>query len=147
MSEQNKVIHSNAYHAAVIERNPTAVRRFVAEPLADQLWAGCEAYLAAFPDLHVVVGEAIAEGDRVAARLVWTGTHDGDLPGIPATGRAIAIDSVDLVRIRDGKIVELWNLVDRQRMMEQLSGTPDASPTAPAARAEAVAGEPQSTTA
>jgi steroid delta-isomerase-like uncharacterized protein len=135
MSEQSKAVHRNAYHAAVIERDRDAVNRYVAAELADRLWQSCQVYLTAFPDLHVVVEDVVAEGDRVAARLVWTGTQDGDLPGLPASGRAMAVDSVDFAWIRDGKIVELWTLVDRIRMMEQLQGGTDASAGAPAGAA------------
>jgi predicted ester cyclase len=122
--EEIKAIHRKAYEAAVIERDREAVGRYIAEGLADDLWQACEAYLAAFPDLHVVVEEAVVEGDRIAARLVWTGTHDGDLPGEPATGRRIALDSVDFARVRGGKVVEFWNIVDRARLSAQLASEP-----------------------
>jgi predicted ester cyclase len=74
-----------------------------------------------------VVEEAVAEGERLAARLLWTGTHDGDLPGQSATGRQIALESVDFARVRDGRIVEFWNLVDRATMSAQLAGSSDVT--------------------
>jgi steroid delta-isomerase-like uncharacterized protein len=122
-----KDVHRLAYQAAVIERDREAVGRYMDERLADQLWEACQAYFTAFPDLHVVVEEAVAEGERVAARLLWTGTHDGDLPGQSATGRQIALESVDFARVQDGRIVEFWNLVDRATMSAQLAGSSDVT--------------------
>lgn len=64
----------------------------------------------AFPDLRVEVLDQIAEGDQVTSRKRITGTHLGELMGIPATGRSVAIDVIDIVRLRDGKYLEHWGM-------------------------------------
>ena len=66
----------------------------------------------AFPDHDAVVHEIVAERDLVATRKSFTGTHLGDLMGIPPTGRKVTMEVIDFVRVRDRKIVEHWNIVD-----------------------------------
>jgi SnoaL-like polyketide cyclase len=53
----------------------------------------------AFPDLHAEVHDVIAEGELVAARVTYTGTHQGEFVGIPATGKQTTTNGVDLFRI------------------------------------------------
>jgi steroid delta-isomerase-like uncharacterized protein len=74
----------------------------------------------AFPDHDAAVHEMISEGDLVATRKSFTGTHQGDFFGIPATGRRATIDVIDFVRVQEGKIVEHWNIVDQAGLMRQL---------------------------
>jgi steroid delta-isomerase-like uncharacterized protein len=62
----------------------------------------------ALPDLHNVEQDSIAERDIVAVRAVVEATHEGDLLGIPASGRHVQWDAVDVYRIADGKIAEEW---------------------------------------
>ncbi len=65
-------------------------------------------YRAAIPDLHVEVEDVVAEGDRIATRETWTGTHRHDLPGAPATGRAFRLTRMHVFRVVDGRIAEEW---------------------------------------
>lgn len=82
----------------------------------------------AFPDLHVSVEDMIGEGDTVAARTLMTGTHQGAFFGIPATGRSIAVQGIDIVRFDgDGMIVEHWAVSDNLGMMQQLGVMPEAA--------------------
>ncbi len=74
----------------------------------------------AMPDLRVDVHDMIAEGDIVATRKTFYGTQTGELFGQPPTNKEIAISVFDFVRIKGGKIVEHWNLVDNYGMMLQL---------------------------
>lgn len=67
----------------------------------------------AFPDLHLTVEDAIAEGDKVWLRFSATGTHEGPFMGVPATGRRFAITVIDIGRLRDGRLVEHWGVADR----------------------------------
>lgn len=62
----------------------------------------------ALPDLHNVEQDIIAERDIVAVRAVVEATHEGDLLGIPASGRHVEWDAVDVYRVADGKIAEEW---------------------------------------
>jgi predicted SnoaL-like aldol condensation-catalyzing enzyme len=62
----------------------------------------------AIPDLHANVQDIFGHGDEVVVRLVVTGTQEGPLLGIPATGRHLQWDAIDLYRLKDGKISQEW---------------------------------------
>ena len=74
----------------------------------------------AFPDLHSEVEDVVAEGDRVVLRNRLSGTHAGDLGGIGATGRAIAWDTVQILRIQDGRVAEAWFVTDTLALLRQV---------------------------
>lgn len=74
----------------------------------------------AFPDFHNTVEEMVAEGDRVAARLTYRGTHRGVIFGVAPTGRAIAYEGLALFRIAGGKIVEGYVLGNVIHLLGQL---------------------------
>ena len=78
----------------------------------------------AFPDFRAEILDQVAEGDKVVTRKVFHGTHSGPLFGIPATGRIVQIDLIDIVRFSDGQIVEHWNVVDQLGLMRQLGALP-----------------------
>jgi steroid delta-isomerase-like uncharacterized protein len=84
-----------------------------------------DGFRAAFPDFRATILDQVAEGDKVVTRKVFHGTHEGDLWGIPATGRGVEILVIDIVRIRDGKITEHWNVVDQLGLMRQLGVLPE----------------------
>jgi steroid delta-isomerase-like uncharacterized protein len=81
-------------------------------------------YRAAFPDTHFTVEQQFADGDYVVTRWTATGTQDGELMGMPATGKAIEISGIAIDRFRDGKIVESWGNWDTLGMMQQLGAIP-----------------------
>jgi predicted ester cyclase len=64
----------------------------------------------AFPDLTVEIHDQVAEGDKVTTRKTLRGTHRAELFGIAATGRQVAIEVIDIVRVRDGRYVEHWGV-------------------------------------
>ena len=75
----------------------------------------------AFPDLRFTLEELVAEGDLVAARYSWRGTHKGEaFLGIPPSGKAILVRGMDFFRLREGRIVERWDNVDELGMLTQL---------------------------
>lgn len=78
----------------------------------------------AFPDLRIKIEDIIAEGDHVAVRATWTGTHRGPPPLLPvaATNRAFTLTGMVFWRISDGQIVERWATMDRLGLQEQLTG-------------------------
>ncbi len=84
-----------------------------------------EEYRKAFPDIHFTVHDQVREGDKVFDRWTATGTHRGELMGIPATGRNIEITGMGMTRFEDGKIVERWGNPDRLSLMKQLGVIPD----------------------
>jgi ketosteroid isomerase-like protein len=78
----------------------------------------------AFPDLRVQIDDLIAEADRVAARLTFTGTHRGDFRGIAPTGRPVRFDAIRIYRIVQGKIAETWASQDALGLLQQLGAVP-----------------------
>ncbi len=85
----------------------------------------------AFPDGQMTIEDMIAEGDRVATRKTFRGTHRGALSGIPPTGQAVAIGLIDIVRLVDGKVVESWSVADDLGLLRQLGAL---APLGPASR-------------
>jgi steroid delta-isomerase-like uncharacterized protein len=81
-------------------------------------------YRNAFPDIHFKIEDEIADGDTVVIRWTVTGTHNGDLPGLPRTGKAISVTGITIARLSDGKFVEAWNNWDALGMMQQLGAVP-----------------------
>ena len=81
-------------------------------------------YRNAFPDVHLTIDEQIAEGDKVVTRWTAHGTHQGELLGIPATGKSSTVTGISVDRIVNGKIVESWGIFDQFGMMQQLGVIP-----------------------
>lgn len=81
-------------------------------------------FRAAFPDLHYIVDDVIAEDDRVVQRSTASGTMKGDFLGMTATGKSATWGEVHIVRVKDGKIVEHWASVDQLGMLQQLGLAP-----------------------
>lgn len=77
-------------------------------------------FRSAFPDLTVTVQDIVAEGDKVAVRVVTRGTHQGELMGVAATSRTVTVDEQHFVRISNRKLVEHWGVEDNLWMMQQL---------------------------
>jgi len=73
-----------------------------------------------FPDFNMTVRDTAAVGDTVWARFTASGTNLGPVMGKPPTGKKMAVDVIDIVRIKDGKIVEHWGVPDQLGMMIQL---------------------------
>ncbi|GAB5413720.1 MAG: hypothetical protein Cons2KO_13230 [Congregibacter sp.] len=74
-----------------------------------------------FPDTKIVmVDELIADGDRVFVRWRWTGTHTAPFRGIAPSGKSIDVLGEDVIRIRDGRITDIWPLFDPLRLMLQI---------------------------
>ena len=81
-------------------------------------------YLTAFPDLHLTIEDMIAEGDTVVVRQTASGTHQGDLMGIPPTDKQITVSGIAIIRVANGKVVEEWFNSDALGMMQQLGVIP-----------------------
>jgi steroid delta-isomerase-like uncharacterized protein len=79
---------------------------------------------AAFPDFRLVVEDVAVRGDMVWARNVASGTNHGSFMGHPPTGRPMRADVIDVVRVRDGRIVEHWGVPDRLSVLMQLGLAP-----------------------
>ena len=75
---------------------------------------------AGFPDFRVEVHDLVAEGDKVAARLTATGTHQGDFLGVPATGIRVTMKIINLYRLDSGRIAEVYRSYDLLGLGQQL---------------------------
>jgi steroid delta-isomerase-like uncharacterized protein len=119
MSEENKAIvlrWIEAYNARDMRaeadaRAPGYVAHVpaAAGPLGSQAWARFIATLSeAFPDLRITVEDILSEGDMVAARVSFRGTHRGEFRGTPPTGKEVAFSSIEINRVVGGKVEEHW---------------------------------------
>jgi steroid delta-isomerase-like uncharacterized protein len=75
---------------------------------------------AAFEHLNVTVEDMVAEGDKVTARFTARGVHRGNFMNLPPTGRSITMTGIEIFRIEDGKITELWGEANLLGLMQQL---------------------------
>ena len=74
----------------------------------------------AIPDMHGTIEELVAEDDKVACRYSGRGTHQGDLMGVAATGKAITVTGITIYRVANRKIQEEWDYSDVLGLMQQL---------------------------
>lgn len=114
--------------------DPDALEDWVAEdvvghvPLAPKgsgkglngLKAKAAAVIAAFPDAAITVEDLAVDGDRVSAHGEIRGTHDGPLPGFPATGKRVRVQYVIFARVERGKVAEYWYQLDTLGALKQL---------------------------
>jgi steroid delta-isomerase-like uncharacterized protein len=135
-----------------IERNKAVIRRFVEEvqnkkdftiydELIDPKFVNLSAphgipadgkggrmwlstFADAYPDSEFTIDEMIGEGDRVVTKKTLRGTHTGEFGGIPATGRRVTLQYVDIMRVRDGRILEHWVSMDQLSWLQQLGVMP-----------------------
>jgi steroid delta-isomerase-like uncharacterized protein len=96
-------------------RGPEGVRQFIL-----MLRVG-------FPDLHVIVEDVVAEEDKVVVRWVASGTHQGDLMGLPPSGKRVSVAGITISRFEGGKLAEEWELYDTMGMMQQLDAIPSST--------------------
>ena len=82
-------------------------------------------YRAAFPDLRMEPQDVLASGDKVVARARATGTNQGEFVGMPATGKSVDVQLIDIIRFGDdGLAREHWGVFDALGMMQQLGAIP-----------------------
>ena len=81
--------------------------------------------LRAMPDIHHEIQEVIEVGSSIAARAIVTGTLEGDFAGIAANGRSFTVDQGLFAHVREGKIVEAWEIVDTASLLRQLGVLPE----------------------
>ena len=92
-----------------------------AAPLNSEAWTRFLAgFVEAFPDLQLTVEDAVAEGDLVAQRIHFEGTHTGEFQGLPPTHRKVAFSGLELNRLVDGRVAEHWVQMDSLTLLQQL---------------------------
>jgi steroid delta-isomerase-like uncharacterized protein len=133
-TETNKAIVRRYFEQVFNEGRRDLAEEFLAEDIelhGSGLAPGLEVvkqwfnmFAAAFPDQQMIVEDVVAEGDRVVARTTLNGTHQGELQGIPATGKAVSVPSITIFRLDNGKIAEGWLINDNLGMMQQLGIIP-----------------------
>jgi predicted ester cyclase len=90
-------------------------------PLDSEAWTRFLAgFVEAFPDLQLTVEDAVAEGDLVAQRIHFEGTHTGEFQGLPPTQRKVSFSGLELNRFVDGRVAEHWFQMDSLTLLQQL---------------------------
>jgi len=102
--------------ADVVDHNPMPGQAPGLEGFKE--WMG--AVRASFPDLTGSIEDVVAEGDRVAGRVTWYGTHHGPFAGHAATGRPVSFTAIHIVRLADGRIAEWWGAANVLDAIEQI---------------------------
>ena len=86
-------------------------------------------YRKGFPDLRMEAEDILVSGDKVVARVRGTGTHEGEFMGMPATGKSVDVQLIDIIRFGDdGLAHEHWGVFDALKMMQQLGAIPEGPP-------------------
>jgi predicted ester cyclase len=81
-------------------------------------------FIAAFSDVKRFEEDMIAEGDKVAFRSTLEATHTGEFMGVAGSGKRISVVEMGIMRIADGKIAEMWGLLDTMGLMRQIGAMP-----------------------
>jgi steroid delta-isomerase-like uncharacterized protein len=79
---------------------------------------------AAFPDLRVTIHDQVAEDDRVVTRKTLSGTHNGAFLGVPATGKPVAVDVIDVLRFSGDHVTDHWAAFDQLNLLVQMGALP-----------------------
>ena len=83
----------------------------------------------AFPDMRFDPEDVLVDGDKVVARARFTGTHEGDFMGVPASGKRVDVQLIDIIRFGDdGLAHEHWGVMDALALMQQVGAIPDGPP-------------------
>jgi len=139
MSETNKALIRRLFEEAVNNGNLSVVDESLStdyvyrEPTVGERRGRAASrelitmYRNAFPDLRLTIDEQIAEGDTVVTRWTGTGTHRGELFGIPPSGNTVRVQGVLVSRIVNGKVVEESEMYDALGMLRQLGAVPAAT--------------------
>jgi predicted ester cyclase len=132
MSETMKATARRFFDEVVSEGRLDVIPELVADdfvehekmPGAPEGRAAVEWFVTVFrsgvPDVRAEVDDLIVEGDKLVARSTWSGTHDGELFGMPATGKPFTMDVIDIVRFDGDRVVEHWGVGDLAGMMQQV---------------------------
>lgn len=136
MSEQNKALIKRFVTEYQTGHDETALYELIAEHVVDHnappglppgragVKALFDTFFTAFEGFSAQIHDQVAEDDKVVTSKSFHGRHVAEFMGIPATGKNVKIDVIDIVRIADGQIVEHWNVVDQLGLMRQLGVLP-----------------------
>jgi steroid delta-isomerase-like uncharacterized protein len=134
MSEENKAAILRLYEEVWNQHNPEAADEFVApdvftRDMVPEHQHGIDGYKhlvrwmhTAIPDLRYDTEDIIAEGDKVATFVTFSGTHTGPLRDLAPTGRQVSVEQTHWFRLANGKVAETWSVRDDLGMMQQMKG-------------------------
>jgi predicted ester cyclase len=127
-TEENKAL-SNRVAQAISQGNLDALDELMAPELAEEFKRDIAEIRRAFPDYAGTNVDQIAEGEKVANRFVFLGTHLGEFEGVAPTGKRVEFVGHSIDRMVEGKIVESWVAVDMLGVMQQLGAVPEPGQT------------------
>ena len=131
-AEENKLVVRDFIEQVINARDLDAAGDYVAEDVVEQVpfpgqgpgLPGLKIVLsglfAAFPDMRWTIDEQIAETGKVLTRFTWTGTHQGEFFGVPASGRNVSVWGMVIDRIEDRRIKDTRILMDVFGLMRQI---------------------------
>jgi hypothetical protein len=138
-AEKNKAVVRGYIEQVWNGRRPDLLEQYMAE---DMVYHGAQGLadrasfqnvisttLNAVPDIRIGIEAEIAEGDLVVLRQTISGTQQGELLGLPASGKQFSIVGMYILRVAAGKIAEVWGLSDIFSMMQQLGAIPTPEPS------------------
>lgn len=134
--EENKAKNRRFYEEVINQKKLEVLDELIADDYVEHLLPpgvppgreGLKIFIsvlhAAFPDGKLTIDEMVAEGDTVATRLTFHGTHTGEFQGIPPTGKKVTVPALDMIRIIDGKAVEHWGGPNQFALLQQIGVIP-----------------------
>lgn len=143
--ESNKILVRRWFHDVLNQRDLDLAKQICARDISFRAWhwpelngfEGLEQFLATLenscPDFHYAIEEMLAEGDKVFVRWTFTGTHSGEIMGIPPTRKFVTVPGTATFRLVNGKIAEHFGYWDALGMLQWLSGLEVRTVTVPAA--------------
>lgn len=136
-SEENKALVRGYYREVMNEGqcdtarfddyvSPEAIlhNSYPGESVSAEAWKDrVRIFTQAFSDVEISLGDVIAEGNQVVTHMIFRGTHTGQFLGIPATGKRVAVDEIQIMRLEKGKIIERRSVIDMISLLAQLGAT------------------------
>jgi steroid delta-isomerase-like uncharacterized protein len=136
-TETNKAIVRRYHEEVWNKRRLDLLDEFIAEDFGEydeqdvpghhsreMLRASISSVLEALPDFQMTLHDVIAEGNKVVMRSTFTATHQGELMGVPATGKQLTVSGATIFRLDNDKITQFWNFNDNLGLMQQLGVAP-----------------------
>ena len=134
MSDANKAVVREYYRAldahdsealmAVLHDDLNWNMIGVGELTTESILPVVQGFGTAFPDMKHTLDEQTSEGNTVTTPLTFTGTHKGDLMGIPASGKSVEFRGINVHQITDGKIIGGESIIDMMGLMQQIGAAP-----------------------
>jgi steroid delta-isomerase-like uncharacterized protein len=134
MSDANKAVVREYYRAldahdsealmAVLHDDLSWTMVGVGELTPESILPVAQGFGAAFPDMKHTITEQSSDGDTVTTPLTFSGTHNGDLMGIPPSGKSVEIRGINFHKLADGKIIGGETVIDMMGLMQQIGAAP-----------------------